>query len=74
MRKIYFNLIIAIIILVIFYYIYYYYYYYNKEGFTPYIRSVYRPYIRTLNHHYEYFTTNFGLQTIFNKLRKWNIY
>ena len=67
MRKIYFNLLIALIILVIFYYVFYYYYYhYNKEGFTP--------YIRTLNHHYEYFTTNFGLQPIFNKLRKWNIY
>ena len=74
MRKIYFNLLIALIILVIFYYVFYYYYHYNKEGFTPYIRGVYRPYIRIFNHHYEYFTTNYGLQPIFNKLRKWNIY
>jgi hypothetical protein len=72
MRKIYFNLMIALIFIIIFYYIFY--YYTKKEAFTPSIRGVYRPYIRVLNQHYEYFTNNYGLQPIINKLRKWNIY
>ena len=72
MNKIYINLFLLLIIIFIF--IYFFYNYKTKEGFTPYIRSVYRPYMRILNHHYEFFTTNYGLQPIFNKLRKWNIY
>lgn len=46
----------------------------GKEGFTPKIYSLYRPYIRTFNHRYESFVNNFGPNVIINKLRKWNIY
>lgn len=72
MRKIYYKILLPIIILLFFYY----FFYYNsqKESFTPYIRSVYRPYLRSFNQQYEYFSNNYGLQPIFNKLRKWNIY
>jgi uncharacterized protein YxeA len=72
MNKIYINLFLLLITIFIF--IYFFYNYKTKEGFNPYIRSVYRPYMRILNHHYEFYKTNYGLQPIFNKLRKWNIY
>ena len=72
MRKIYLNILFILIIFLICYYFFY--YYHKKEAFTPYIRSLYRPYIRNFNFHIDYLSNNYGLQTIFNKLRKWNIY
>jgi hypothetical protein len=46
----------------------------SKEGFTPKIRELYRPYVRTFNQGYESFVNNYGPNVIVNKLRKWNIY
>ena len=45
-----------------------------KEGFTPRIRGLYRPYVRTMNQRFESFVNNYGPNVIMNKLRKWNIY
>ena len=45
-----------------------------KEGFTPRIRGIYRPYVRTMNQGFESFINNYGPNVIMNKLRKWNIY
>jgi len=45
-----------------------------KEGFTPRIRGLYRPYVRTMNQGFESFVNNYGPNVIMNKLRKWNIY
>jgi preprotein translocase subunit SecG len=45
-----------------------------KEGFTPRIRGIYRPYVRTMNQGFESFVNNYGPNVIMNKLRKWNIY
>ena len=45
-----------------------------KEGFTPRIRGIYRPYVRTMNRGFESFVNNYGPNVIMNKLRKWNIY
>jgi hypothetical protein len=45
-----------------------------KEGFTPKIHAMYRPYVRTLNQGYQTFANNYGPQVILYKLRKWNIY
>lgn len=45
-----------------------------NEGFTPQINSLYRPYVRKMNQHYETFINNYGYQVIMNKLKKWNIY
>lgn len=45
-----------------------------KEGFTPKIHAMYRPYIRTFNQGYQTFVNNYGPQVILYKLRKWNIY
>ena len=46
----------------------------DKEGFTPKIHGLYRPYVRTFNQGYENFVNNYGPKVIMNKLRKWNIY
>ena len=46
----------------------------RKEGFTPRIRGIYRPYVRTMNRGFESFVNNYGPNVIMNKLRKWNIY
>jgi NADH:ubiquinone oxidoreductase subunit 3 (subunit A) len=46
----------------------------GKEGFTPRIRGLYRPYVRTMNQGFESFVNNYGPNVIMNKLRKWNIY
>ena len=79
MRKIYFNIFIGIIIFLWIVYLIR-----NifsegvskgvSEGFTPRIHALYRPYVRHFNQHYEYFTNEYGINTITNKLRKWNIY
>ena len=45
----------------------------DKEGFTPKIRGLYRPYVRTFNQGYENFVNNYGPKVIMNKLRKWDI-
>jgi hypothetical protein len=45
----------------------------DKEGFTPKIRELYRPYVRTFNQGYENFVNNYGPKVIMNKLRKWDI-
>ena len=46
----------------------------NTEGFTPKIRVLYRPYVRTINQGFENFVNNYGSKVIINKLRKWDIY
>ena len=46
----------------------------NTEGFTPKIRGLYRPYVRTINQGFENFVNNYGSKVIINKLRKWDIY
>ena len=45
-----------------------------NEGFTPQINSLYRPYVRKMNQHYETFVNNYGYNVIMYKLKKWNIY
>lgn len=80
MRKLYLKLFVSIIILLwIIYFIQYVSQWYNRkykmdEGFTPQIKSFYRPYLRTMSKHYESFVSNYGANVIVNKLRKWNIY
>lgn len=46
----------------------------NIEGFTPKIKSIYRPYIRNLNQKYDNFLDNYNTENIIIKLKKWNIY
>jgi len=72
MRKIYLKILIGIIVLL--WGIYFIQSFTQYEGFTPKIRGLYRPYIRNMNQHIEHFTTNYGLDSIINKFRKWNIY
>lgn len=72
MRKIYVKILIGIIIIL--WGVYLIQQLYVKEGFTPKIREIYRPYIRTFNKVHENFVNNYGKQAILNKLRKWNIY
>ena len=87
MRKIYFNIFIGVIILL--WIVYFIRNIFSEdvnegisegisgcisEGFTPRIHALYRPYVRHFNQHYEYFTNEYGINTITNKLRKWNIY
>lgn len=73
MRKIYLKTLVTIIILL--WAVYFIQSYFVKnEGFTSQISSMYRPYIRTMNNHYETFVSNYGPKIIINKLRKWNIY
>jgi len=77
MRKIYLKILIGIVVLLwIIYFIQIFNKYRNeeKEGFTPKICGLYRPYVRTLNQGYESFVNNYGPRVIFTKLRKWNIY
>jgi hypothetical protein len=85
MRKIYLKILIGIVVLLwIIYFIQILYpdkdkskgtnKYKNKEGFTPKIRQLYRPYVRIFNQGYESFVNNYGTNVIVNKLRKWNIY
>ncbi len=45
-----------------------------NEGFTPKIKSLYRPYIRNINTKYESFVHNYGTNVVMTKLKKWNIY
>lgn len=79
MRKIYLKILIGIVVLL---WIMYFIQNINAdkdriqymEGFTPKIRGLYRPYVRTLNQGYESFVNNYGPNIIVNKLRKWNIY
>jgi hypothetical protein len=46
----------------------------EKEGFTPKIRQIYRPYLRHINTRIETFTNNYNLSRFINSLRKWNLY
>jgi hypothetical protein len=77
MRKIYLKILIGIVVLL---WVIYFIQILNtdknkdKEGFTPKIRELYRPYVRTFNQGYESFVNNYGPKVIMNKLRKWNIY
>jgi hypothetical protein len=74
MTKIYFNIFIGIIILL---WIIYFIQYFTKdknEGFTPKIKSFYRPYIRRFNQNYENFISRYTPNILLNKLKKWNIY
>lgn len=71
MRKIYLKILIGIIVLL---WIVYFLQSFTKEGFTPKINSMYRPYVRHINQTYETFVGNYGPNVIINKLKKWNIY
>ena len=79
MRKIYLKILIGIVVLL---WVIYFIQILNtgknknkdKEGFTPKIRELYRPYVRTFNQGYENFVNNYGPKVIMNKLQKWNIY
>ena len=77
MRKIYLKILIGIVVLL---WVIYFIQILNtdknkdKEGFTPKILELYRPYVRTFNQGYESFVNNYGPNVIMNKLRKWNIY
>ena len=44
------------------------------EGFTPKIRQMYRPVIRNVNNKIETFMSNYNVNLLTNKLKKWNIY
>ena len=64
MGKIYFKILVGIVVLLWAIYLIQ---GFNKyEGFTPKIHSLYRPYVRQMNH--------YGPSVIMNKLIKWNIY
>jgi hypothetical protein len=70
MRKIYLKILIGIVVILwVIYFIQS-----VKEGFTPKIRGMYRPYVRKINQNYESFMNNYGKSVIMTKLRKWNIY
>jgi hypothetical protein len=83
MRRIYFYISFGIVILFLIYYFIQYIFNNNvitydtpvvSEGFTSHIHAIYRPYIRHFNQHYEYFSSQYNTETIYNKLRKWNIF
>ena len=74
MPKYYFNIFVGIIILLWIIYFIQNYIESQNEGFTPKIRSFYRPYVRHINQKYESFVSNYSSNFIINKLRKWNIY
>ena len=77
MRKIYFKNLMGVILAsfaIILLWIIYFTDLKIKEGFTPKIREMYRPYVRTFNQGYQTFVNNYGPQVILCKLRKWNIY
>ena len=69
-KKIYFKLFVSIILVLwIIYFMQTW-----KEGFTPKIHSMYRPYVRDIEQKYESFVNNYGSDVVMNKLKKWNIY
>jgi hypothetical protein len=72
MRKIYLKILIGIIIAL--WIIYFIQSFSKVESFTPRINSMYRPYIRRFNQHYENFMNKYNKDVILNKLKKWNIY
>jgi hypothetical protein len=81
MKISYFTLFVGIIIILWIIYLMQYYFSMRKntnnkytEGFTPKIKQVYRPYIRSFNNTYENFMNNYGSTYILNKLRRWSIY
>jgi len=74
MRKIYFNIFVGIIVILWFIYFIQTYTSIINEGFTPKIKSLYRPYVRNINQQYETFVNNYGTNVIINKLKKWNIF
>lgn len=45
----------------------------TTENFTPHIRGLYRPHMRSVNRITEHYTNKFGLQ-MNNLLRKYNIF
>jgi len=74
MRKIYFKLFITIVVVLCIIYLIQQTLFKQNEGFTPRIRSMYRPYVRLVNQQVDTLLNNYGMETIFTKLRKWNIY
>ena len=72
MGKIYFKILVGIVVLI--WAIYLIQGFTKYEGFTPKINSLYRPYVRQMNKHYDGFVLNYGPKIIMNKLIKWNIY
>ena len=46
----------------------------KKEGFTPKIRGMYRPYVRRARLHVENFVNKYNGNYIINMLKKYNIY
>jgi len=74
MRQTYLKILVGLVILVWFVYLIQEYMMKKTEPFTPHIRGLYRPYIRHFNHHYDRLKDNYGLDVIWTKLRKWNIW
>jgi hypothetical protein len=74
MRKIYFKIFVGIIIILWIVYFIQTYIFLIREGFTPKINSLYRPYVRNMNQTYESFMNNYGPNVFINKLKKWDVY
>lgn len=78
MRKIhnhYFKTFVSIIVVLWFIYFLQTYFFQNqKEGFTPKIQALYRPYIRYIRQTYNKLLNDYGPNVIVTKLKKWNIY
>ena len=45
------------------------YWFVKQDGFA----TLYRPYIRHINHRYETFMNNYGPNVIIHKLKRWNL-
>ena len=45
----------------------------SLEPFTPHLRGIYRPHLRSINNLKEHYTNKYGLQ-VNNLLRKYNIF
>jgi hypothetical protein len=74
MRQKYLKVLVGLVVLVWTVYLIQAYMMKKTEPFTPYIRGLYRPYIRQFNHHYDRLKNNYGFDVIWTKLRKWNIW
>ena len=74
-KKINTSIIISFYLLIVFFVIYYYFFLYNNvEGFTPYLRGIYRPHIRNIRLNYTNMLDLYGPEFIITKLKRWNLY
>ena len=72
------RIIISVYLLIVFSVIYYFFLYNNVEGnvegFTPYLRGIYRPHIRNIRLKYNNILDLYGPEFIITKLKRWNLY